>query len=74
VNGPCSEIGDSYSSMLGKNSPVRIWLMFLLSKGICSSISHRCEWRNGPNDAVCIMILLYKLISDDMTIVEMVCL
>jgi hypothetical protein len=28
VNGPGSEIKDSYSSMLGKNSPDSPWLMF----------------------------------------------
>jgi hypothetical protein len=28
VNGPSSEIGDNYSSMLGKNSPDIPWLMF----------------------------------------------
>jgi hypothetical protein len=28
VNGPGSEIRDSYASMLGKNSPNSPWLMF----------------------------------------------
>jgi hypothetical protein len=28
VNGPGSEIKDSYSSMLGKNSPNSPWMMF----------------------------------------------
>jgi hypothetical protein len=74
VNGPGSEIRDSYSSMLGKNSPDSPWLMFLLSKGRCSSRSHRCEWKNGPDDSVCIMILLCRLISDDMIVVETICL
>jgi hypothetical protein len=46
----------------------------LLSKGICSSIAHRCEWKNGPYDTVCIMILLCRLISDDMIFVETICL
>jgi hypothetical protein len=46
----------------------------LLSEGRCSSISHRCEWKNGPDDSVCIMILLCRLISDDMIVVETVCL
>jgi hypothetical protein len=46
----------------------------LLSEGRCSSKSHRCEWKNGPNDSVCIMILLCRLISDDMITVEIVCL
>jgi hypothetical protein len=43
----------------------------LLSEGRCSSKSHRCEWKNGPDDSACIMILL---ISDDMIVVETVCL
>jgi hypothetical protein len=60
--------------MLGKNSLDSPWLMFLLSEGICSSKSHRCEWRNGPDDLVCIMILLYRLISNDMIVVETICL
>jgi hypothetical protein len=46
----------------------------LPSEGRCSSRSHRCEWKNGPDDSVCIMILLYRLISDDMITVETVCL
>jgi hypothetical protein len=46
----------------------------LLSEGRCSSRSHRCEWKNGPDDSVCIMILLCRLISDDMIVVETVCL
>jgi hypothetical protein len=43
----------------------------LLYEGRCSSISHRCEWKNGPDDSVCIMILL---IPDDMIIVETISL
>jgi hypothetical protein len=46
----------------------------LLSEGICSSRSHRCEWKNGLDDSICIMILLCRLISDDMIVVETVCL
>jgi hypothetical protein len=30
VNGPGLEIGDNYSSMLGKNCPDSPWLMFYL--------------------------------------------
>jgi hypothetical protein len=75
VNGPGSEIRDNYSSMLGKNSPDSPWLMFLLYEGRCSSRSHRCEWKNGPDDSVYIMILfLCRLISDDMIAMETVCL
>jgi hypothetical protein len=43
-------------------------------EGRCSSRSHRCEWKNGLDDSVCIMILLCRLISDDMITVETVCL
>jgi hypothetical protein len=46
----------------------------LLSEGICSSRSHICEWKNGPDDSLCIMILLCRLISDDMIVLETVCL
>jgi hypothetical protein len=46
----------------------------LLSEGRCSSRSHRCEWKNDPDESVCIMILLCRLISDDMIVVETVCL
>jgi hypothetical protein len=46
----------------------------LLYEGRCSFRSHRCEWKNGPDDSVCIMILLCKLILDDMIFVEIVCL
>jgi hypothetical protein len=46
----------------------------LPSEGRCSSRSHRCEWKNGPDDSVCIMILLCRLISNDMITVEIVCL
>jgi hypothetical protein len=46
----------------------------LISEGRHSSISNRYEWKNGRDDLVCIMILLYRLISDDMIVVETVCL
>jgi hypothetical protein len=47
----------------------------LLSEGKCSSIYRICEWKNGPDDSVYIMILfLYRLISDDMIAMETVCL
>jgi hypothetical protein len=60
---------DSYSSLPEKNSPDS------LSMDRCSSRSHRCEWKNGPDDSVYIMILfLCKLISDDMIAMETVCL
>jgi hypothetical protein len=61
VNGSSSEIRDNYSSMLGKNSPESPWLMFLLSEGRFSSISHRYEWKNGQDDSVCIMILFMQV-------------
>jgi hypothetical protein len=44
-------------------------------EGRCSSISHRCEWKNGSDDSVYIMILfLCRLILDDMISMENVCL
>ena len=46
----------------------------LLSKGRFSSRSHICEWKNGLDDSFCIMILLCRLISDDMIVVDIVCL
>jgi hypothetical protein len=47
----------------------------LLSEGRSSSKSHRCEWKNGPNDSIYIMILfLCRLISDEMIAMEIVCL
>jgi hypothetical protein len=44
----------------------------LLYEGGCSSRSHRCEWKNGPDDSVCIMILLCRLISNDIIVEETV--
>jgi hypothetical protein len=47
----------------------------LLSNGRCSSRSHRCEWKNGPDDSFYIIILfLCRLISDDMIAMETVCI
>jgi hypothetical protein len=43
----------------------------LLSEDKCSSRYHRCEWKNGPYESTCIMILL---ISYDMIVVENICL
>jgi hypothetical protein len=75
VNGPGLEIRDSYSSMLGKNSLDSSWLMLLLYEGRCSSRSHRCEWKNGRNDSVYIMILfLCRMLSNDTIAMETVCL
>jgi hypothetical protein len=33
----------------------------LLSEGVCSSKSQRYEWKNGPDDLVCIMILFMQV-------------
>jgi polyferredoxin len=33
----------------------------LLFEGRCSSRSHRCEWKNGLDDSVCIMILFMQV-------------
>jgi hypothetical protein len=47
----------------------------LIYEGRCSSISHRRDWKNGPDNSVYIMILfLCRLISDDMISLETVCL
>jgi hypothetical protein len=61
VNGPGSKIKDNYFSMLGKNSPDSPWLMLLLYEGRCASRSHRCEWKNVPDDSTCIMILFMQV-------------
>jgi hypothetical protein len=49
---------DSYSSLLEKNSLDSPSLMFY-SKGRCSSRSHRCEWKNGPDDSVYIITMFF---------------
>jgi hypothetical protein len=65
---------DSYSSLLEKNSPDSPSLMFYF-EGRCSSRSHRCEWKNGPDDSVYIItFFLCRLISVDMITMEIVCL
>jgi hypothetical protein len=47
----------------------------LLCEGKCSSKSHKCEWKNGPDDSAYIMILfLCRLISNNMIAMETVCL
>jgi hypothetical protein len=46
----------SCSSLLEKNSPNSPSLMFY-SEGRCSSRSHRCEWKNGPDDSIYIITL-----------------
>jgi hypothetical protein len=57
---------DSYSSFLEKNSPDISSLMFYLLREDALPISHRCEWKNGPDDSVYIITLsLCRLISDD---------
>jgi hypothetical protein len=35
--------------------------MLLLYEGICSSRSHRCEWKNGLDDSTSIMILFMQV-------------
>jgi hypothetical protein len=61
MNGPGSEIRDNYSSMLGKNSLDSPWLMFYFSRARCSSRSHICEWKNGLDDSVHIVILFMQV-------------
>ena len=65
---------NNHSSLLEKNSLDSPSLMFY-SESICSSRSHRCEWKNGPDDSVYIITLfLCRLISVDMITMETVCL
>jgi hypothetical protein len=65
---------DNYSSLFEKNSPANPSLMFY-SEGRCSSRSHRCEWKNGPDDSFYIITLfLCRLISINMITMETVCL
>ena len=75
MNGPGSEIRDSYSSMLEKNSPDSPWLMFYFLRAYALPDLTICEWKNGLDDSVYIMILfLCRLISNDMIAMETVCL
>jgi hypothetical protein len=48
---------DNYSSFLEKNSPDISSLMFYLPRVDALPRSHRCEWKNGPDDSVYIIIL-----------------
>jgi hypothetical protein len=57
---------DSYSSLLEKNSPYTSSLMSYFLRADALMRSHRCEWKNGPDDLVYIITLfLCRLISDD---------
>jgi hypothetical protein len=57
---------DSYSSLLEKNSPDSSSLMVYLLRADALARSHRCEWKNGPDDSIYIITLfLCRLISDD---------
>jgi hypothetical protein len=49
---------DNYSSLLEKNSPDSPSLIFY-SEGRYSSRSHKCEWKNGPDDSVYIIAMFY---------------
>ena len=65
-NGPVSINQNSYSSLLDKNSSDNSSLMFDLLRTDDLPRSHRCEWKNGPDDSVYIItLLLCRLISDD---------
>jgi hypothetical protein len=48
----------------------------LPSEGRYSFRSHRCEWKNGPDDSVYVMTLFFlcRLISNDMILMATVCL
>jgi hypothetical protein len=57
---------DSYSFLLEKISPDSSSLMFYLLRADALPRSHRCEWKNGPDDSVYVITLfLCRLISDD---------
>ena len=57
---------DIYSSLLEKNSSDSSSLMFYLFREDALPRSHRCEWKNGPDDSVYVITLfLCRLISDD---------
>ena len=49
---------DSYSSLLDKNGIDSSSLMFYLLREDALPISHRCEWKNGPNDSVYIITMV----------------
>jgi hypothetical protein len=48
---------DSYSSLLEKNSPNSSSLMFYLLMANALPRSHKCEWKNGPDDSVYIITM-----------------
>jgi hypothetical protein len=50
---------DSYSSLLEKNSPDSSSLMFYLLRADALPRSHRCEWKNGPDDSVYIITMFF---------------
>jgi hypothetical protein len=56
-----STIRDNYSSMIGKNSPNIPWLIFNFLRVDTLPRSHRCEWKNGPNDSFYIIILFMEV-------------
>jgi hypothetical protein len=56
----------SYSSLLEKNSPDSSSLMSYFLRADALPGSHKCEWKNGPDDSVYIITLfLCRLILDD---------
>jgi hypothetical protein len=54
---------DNYSSLLEKNSPDSSSLMFYLLRVDALPRSHRCEWKNGPNDSIYIITMFYVQID-----------
>jgi len=60
VNGTGSEIRDNYSSMLDKNF---LMANVLPSEGRFSSISYKCEWKNGPDESVYIITMFYMQVD-----------
>jgi hypothetical protein len=59
--GECSRLRnwDNYSSLLEKNSPDSSSLMFYILRANALPRSHRCEWKNGPDDLVYIITMFY---------------
>ena len=57
MNGSGSEIRDNYSSILGKNSLDNPWMVFYLMRADALPRSHRCEWKNGPDDSIYIITM-----------------
>jgi hypothetical protein len=74
VNGLGSEIWENYSSMVKKNNPDRPWMMFKFLRADTLPYLTDVSGIMAQYYLVYIMILLCRLISNDMIVVETVCL